>query len=112
MALVAALIPWLALAPWMTRFGVGRTASGQIYGLWPGDLARPRIPRYRRSVTLRRRVRHDVKEIVLHKGKQLSMTSTPHYCEDRGVTWKIDFSGSKNEHVVTFGSCSSADADG
>ena len=53
-------------------------------------------------------MRHDVKEIVLHKGKQLSMTSTPHYCEDRGVT----FSGSKNEHVVTFGSCSSADADG
>ena len=68
--------------------------------------------RYRRSVTLRCRVRHDVKEIVLHNRKQLSMTSTPHYCEDRGVTWKIDFSGSKNEHVVTFGSCSSADADG
>ena len=42
MAFVVALIPWLALAPWMTRFGVGRTASGQIYGLWPGDLARPR----------------------------------------------------------------------
>ena len=68
--------------------------------------------RYRRSVTLRCRVRHDVKEIVLHNRKQLSMTSTPHYCEGRGVTWKIDFSGSKNEHVVTFGSCSSADADG
>ena len=38
MAIVAALIPWLALAPWMTRFGVGRTASGQVYGLWPGRL--------------------------------------------------------------------------
>ena len=48
----------------------------------------------------------------MHNRNQLSMISTPHYCEGRGVTWEIDFSGSKNEHVVTFGSCSSADADG
>ena len=52
---------------------------------------------------------HNVKEIALHKGKQVSSIGTPHYCEACGVTWKIDFSQAKEEHVVTFGSCSSVD---
>ena len=55
---------------------------------------------------------HRVKEIAVHNGKQESNIGQPHYCEDCGVMWKIDFSSPKEEHPVSFGSCGSADADG
>ena len=48
---------------------------------------------------------HGIAEIALHKGKQVLRTMMPHYCEECGVTWNIDFIDS-GSHVVNFGSCS------
>ena len=59
-----------------------------------------------------------MKEIAIQKGKQESSIGQPHYCEDCGVVWKIDFTKPKEvsllkeDHPVTIGSCSSVDADG
>ena len=54
----------------------------------------------------------------MHKGKQESSIGQPHYCEDCGVVWKIDFTKPKEVSVLkederfNFGSCSSVDAEG
>ena len=61
---------------------------------------------------------YNVKEIAIHKGKQESSIGQPHYCEDCGVVWKIDFTKPKEVSVLKederfkFGSCSSVDAEG
>ena len=59
-------------------------------------------------VTEEAKTENGIAEIALHKGKQVSRTKSPHYCEECGITWKIDFSEDKDP-VVTMGSCSSGE---